>query len=284
MRSALLALALLTVAGAASAQSMRTFSTFRQHHGETRLRVNLQYAAGVLRIGAGAATELYRMDVSYDQDRFVPRSEFDAASGQVLLGVETAGRGGLRVVSQKQLRQMARVAFSPGVDLALDVGLGAVDADVELGGLRLTDLNLETGASRAVIRFSQPNGTRCQTAQFSAGAAELSAIGLGNSRCDRIEFEGGVGKVVLDFGGTWTATSAVEVKMAMGELTLRLPRQVGVRVTLDKFLSSFHPSGLVRQGDRFESPGYDRDSRHLDIEVTSAVGEVRVEWVNSGEK
>lgn len=277
MRSALVALALLW-AGTASAQSMRPFSTFRQQHGETRLRANLQYAAGVLRLGAGPATELYRMEVSYDQDRFVPRSDFDAVRGQVLLGVETAGRGGLRVVSQNQLRQVANVSFSPDVDLALDVGLGAVDADLELGGLRLTDLNLETGASRAVIRFSRPNGTRCRSAQFSAGAAQLSVIGLGNSRCDRIDFQGGGGKVALDFGGSWTASSEVEVKMAMGELTLRLPRQIGVRITLDKFLSSFEPTGLVRRGNSFESPGYDRDSRHLDIELTTAVGEVRVEW------
>jgi hypothetical protein len=278
MRSALLALALVLWAGMASAQSMRPFSTFRQQHGETRLRANLQYAAGVLRLGAGPATELYRMDVSYDQDRFIPRSEFDAARGEVLLGVETAGRGGLRVVSQNQLRQMANVSFSPGVDLALEAALGAVDADLELGGLRLTDLNLETGASRAVIRFSQPNGTRCRSAQLSSGAAELSVIGLGNSRCDRIDFQGGVGKVLLDFGGSWTASSEVEVKMAMGELTLRLPRQVGVRITLDKFLSSFEPAGLVRRGNSFESAGYDRNSRHLDIEMTTAVGQVRVEW------
>jgi hypothetical protein len=278
MRGALFALALLPWAGTASAQSMRPFSTFRQQHGETRLHANLQYAAGVLRLSAGPAAELYRMDVSYDQDRFVPRSKYDAARGEVLLGVETAGRGGLRVVSQNQLRQIARVSFSPDVDLALDVGLGAVDAELELGGLRLTDLNLETGASRAVIRFSHPNGTRCRTAQLSAGAAELSVIGLGNSRCDRIDFQGGVGKVALDFGGSWTASSEVEVRMAMGELTLRLPRQVGVRITLDKFLSAFEPAGLVRRGDSFESPGYNRDSRHLDIAVTTAVGQVRVEW------
>jgi hypothetical protein len=274
----MLALASLLWAGIASAQSMRPFSTFRQQHGETRLRADLQYAAGVLRVRPGPATELYRMDVSYDQDRFVPRSDFDAATGQVHLGVEAAGRGGLRVVSQNQLRQGAKVWFSPSVDLALNVGLGAVDADVELGGLRLTDLNLETGASRAVIRFSQPNATRCQHAQLSAGAAELSVIGLGNSRCDRIDFEGGVGKVALDFGGAWAASSDVEVRMAMGELTLRLPRQVGVRLTLDKFFSSFHPAGLVRRGNSFESPKYDRDNRHLDIAVTSAVGQVRVEW------
>ena len=104
-------------------------------------------------------------------------------------------------------------------------------------------------------------------------------IGLGNSRCDRIAFEGGVGRVTLDFGGTWTTSSAVAVRMALGEVTLRLPRQVGVRITLDKFLASFDPQGLVRRGRSYLSPGYDQATRHLDIDVTTAVGGVTVDWL-----
>ncbi len=165
---------------------MRPFSTFRQLHGETRLQAELNYAAGTLRLVPGRPTELYRMDVSYDEDRFVPVSGFDASRGRVMLGLRSSGEGGIRVVSKNQLRQAANLTFSPRVDLDLAVALGAVDADLELGGLRISQLKLETGASRAVVRFSQPNGVRCRSADLSAGAAELSVIGLGNSRCDRI--------------------------------------------------------------------------------------------------
>jgi predicted membrane protein len=130
-----------------------------------------------------------------------------------------------------------------------------------------------------VIRFSKANGSRCQTASIAAGAAEVSVFGLGNSRCDLIDFKGGVGKVLLDFAGAWTSNARVEVKMAMGELTLRLPRRVGVRITMDKFLSSFEPAGLVRHGDAFQSPNYDRNQRHLDLDVSTAIGGINVEWV-----
>ena len=106
-------------------------------------------------------------------------------------------------------------------------------------------------------------------------------LGLGNSRCDRIAFEGGVGRVTLDFGGAWTSSARVSVRMALGETTLRLPRQVGVRITLDKFLTSFEPQGLVRRGTSYLSPGYDQAARHLDIDVTTAVGGVTVEWVGA---
>ncbi len=205
------------------------------------------------------------MDASYDEDRYLPTSDFNAARGVVSLGLRPAGEGGLRVVSKRQLRQDANIAFSPAVDLDLDITLGAVDADLELGGLSLSELTMQAGASQAVIRFSQPNRSRCRTAEITAGAAEVTVLGLGNSRCDRIDFEGGMGKITLDFDGAWTSSSQARVKMAMGELTLRLPRRVGVRLTLDQFLASFEPAGLVRAGDHFQSAGYESADRQLDI-------------------
>lgn len=280
MRAAALALALLLGAGSAAAQSMRPFSTYRQLHGETRLDVSLEYAAGLLRLAPGRPTELYRMDASFDGERFLPVSDYDAGRGAVVLGLRAAGDGGLRVVSGRQLRQVANVTLSPRVDLDLALTLGATDADIELGGLRVADWSLRTGASQAVVRFSQPNGIRCRRGSLTAGAADLTVLGLGNSRCDRIDFEGGMGKVVLDFAGGWTSSAAVGVKMAVGDLTLRLPRRVGVRLMLDKFLASFEPAGLLTRDGGFQSPGYAEAERRLDIALTTAVGGVRVEWVD----
>jgi hypothetical protein len=280
MRHVVVALLLLLFGTTAEAQSLRPFTTFRQMHGETRLSARLEYAAGSLVVAPGQPGELYRMDLSYDEDRFVPVSDFDAASGEVVLGLRSLGQGGIRVASRKQLLQIARVSLSPRVDLALDLNLGAAEARVELGGLRVSSLDLKTGASKTVISFSRPNATRCRRATFGAGAAEISVLGLGNSRCDEIEFEGGVGSVTLDFGGTWSSSARVVVNMAVGELTLRLPRQVGVRIAMDKFLSSFEPAGLVRQGDEFVSENYDRAARYLDLEITTAVGGVGVEWLD----
>ena len=280
MRLAMVGMGLLLCGATAQAQSLRPFTTFRQMHGETRLTARIEYAAGNLKVSPGQPGELYRMNLSYDEDRFVPVSDFDAASGEVVLGLRSSGEGGIRVASRSQLLQVASVSISPRVDLALDLNLGAAEAQIELGGLRISALDLKTGASKTVISFSRPNGTRCRRAAFSAGAAEVSVLGLGNSRCDEIEFEGGVGRVTLDFGGTWSSSARVAVNMALGELTLRLPRQVGVRITMDKFLSSFEPAGLARRGDAFVSENYDRAARRLDLAITTAVGGVGVEWLD----
>ena len=277
MRAAV-TLGLCLWAGTAQAQTMRPFSTFRQLHGETRLTARVEYGAGSLRIAPAQPGELYRMNLSYDEDRFVPVSDFDASSRTVVLGLRAAGPGGVRVVSRNQLSQLASIAFSPRADLALDLSLGAVDADLELGGLRVSDLDIKTGASRATVRFSRPNGMRCRHAAFSAGAAEVSVLGLGNSRCDEIRFEGGMGKVLLDFSGVWSSSARAEVTMAMGELTLRLPSEVGIRLASTRFLSSFEPAGLLRRGDSFVSLNYDSAEHRLELDLTTAMGGVSIEW------
>jgi hypothetical protein len=278
MRTGALMLALSVCAGVVQAQTMRPFTTFRQRHGEPRIAARVEYSAGSLRLFPGRPAELYRMDLAYDQTRYLPVSDFASRNGTLVLGLRPVGEGGVRVASRNQLSQLATVAFSPQVDLALDLALGAAEADIELGGLRISNLRVKTGASRAVMRFSEPNASRCTLADISAGAAELSIHGLGNSRCDEIEFEGGVGKVLLDFSGSWRASCRVSARMALGELTLRLPRNVGTRLTMDKFLSSFEPIGLIRKGNSYESPGYDQRRQHLDIDLTTAVGGVKVEW------
>jgi predicted membrane protein len=89
-----------------------------------------------------------------------------------------------------------------------------------------------------------------------------------------------MGKVTLDFEGAWTSSSQAAVKMAVGELTLRLPRRVGLRLVLDRFLASFDPAGLERVGNAFQSAGYDRAERRLEISVTTAIGGVKVEWAD----
>jgi hypothetical protein len=279
VRGVILGFALAAWASGAAAQTMRPFTTFRQLHGESRLAATLDFAAGNVRIAPGRGDELYRMTLSYDADRFAPLSRYDASAGAVHLGVETIGGTGLRVVSDEQIRQLAAVELSPRTDLGLNLTLGAVEANIELGGLRVSRLSLETGASRASVHFSQPNAGRCSSAAFTAGAAELVVTGLGNSRCAEVKLDGGIGRATLDFSGTPTATQRADITMAVGELILRLPRGMPVRITMDRLLASFKPRGLERRGDAWVTPGFDAAGRHLDIAVKTAVGGITLEWV-----
>ena len=139
---------ILLAPAALTAQTLRDFSTSRQLHGESRLAARVDYGAGTLRLAPGAERDLYRVSMSYDPERYLPLSEFDAGTGSVRLGLASAGSGGFHIGARRQLDQTAYITLSPAVALDLALQLGAAEADLELGWLQLSSLRMTTGASR----------------------------------------------------------------------------------------------------------------------------------------
>ena len=277
MRSALAALLALAAAAPVGAQSMRSMAVARQQHGETRLQVTVAFGAGEVAIQPAAAGTLYAADLTWDAERFLPRTRWDAAAAHLAIALEPVGGGGVRVASMRHLAQRAAIALSPDAELDLDVTLGAADADLELGGLRLADLRVRTDASRATVRFSRPNPGACSRAEFRGGAAHLRLVRLGDSGCRAVRVEGGVGSVTLDLAGAWPAEAEVEVSVKLGGVRLQVPDGLGVRLTLDRFAASFQPAGFTREGEAWVSAGYATAARKLAVHVAATVGGVQVE-------
>ena len=191
-RVVLLALALGLQAGAAAAQEMRPFSTFRQLHGETRLHASLEYAAGALRLAPAVPPSSTGWTCCTTGSAIAPVSDYDAARSAVSLGLRAAGNGGAaggvaRASSGRRPSSPSR--RSSELDLAVD--LGAVD-----GGPRAR----RSAPHRRSTWRPAPAGRRsgspsrtpraAATAVLSSGAAELTVLGLGNSRCDRDRVRG----------------------------------------------------------------------------------------------
>jgi hypothetical protein len=272
----------VSTAGAVHAQSLREYSSTRQDHGESRLAATIKYAGGTLSLMPAPPGILYALRLTYDADRFAPVAQFDPAVPRLTLGTEALPRSGGMRVSYHGTPPAATIGLGTRADLDLDIELGAAEATLELGGIRISRLKLETGASKTVVRFSESNPIRCSAAEFSAGAAELVVTGLGYSRCGKVDFHGGVGKVTLDFSGRWTGQVHLDAGMAMGELVLRLPRRAGVRIAFDKFLATFAPAGLVRSADgrMWSSAGFENAPQHLVVDLETAFGGVTVEWID----
>lgn len=274
--------ALASTASAVRAQTLREYSSTRQDHGESRLVTTIAYTGGTLELVPAPTGILYALRLTYDADRVAPVARFDAATPRLTLGTEALRQSGGVRVSHRGTPPAATIGLGTRADLDLDIELGAAEANLELGGIRISRLKLQTGASKTVVRFSEANPIRCSEADLSAGAAELLVVGLGYSRCGEVDFTGGVGKVTLDFGGRWSGPIHLDANMAMGELVLRLPRQAGVKLALDKFLASFAPAGLMPSSDgrTWMSGGFAGASQQLVVEVETAFGGVTVEWID----
>jgi hypothetical protein len=274
--AALLAAALLP--GAAGAQRMRSMTSARQLQGEARVNVSLQYGAGRLRVSPARGDLLYRMELRYDDAQVRPVTEYDRGAGRLKLGVESREHRGRSHGHDDG--QHATIELTPRIPIALVLAFGAGEADVELGGLALEDVHLQTGASRTNVSFTAPNRVAARRVKVDAGAAELRVSGLGNTRSPRFEFSGGMGEATLDFGGTWTQSATAQIDMGVGSVRLRIPRSLGVRVVRDSFLSSFDASGLVKRGNAWYSRNYAQARYKLDLSIHAAVGSVEVDWID----
>ena len=177
-------------------------------------------------------------------------------------------------------KQRLDLSLSPTTPTSLELTFGAGTADLALGGLSLTDIHLKGGAAQTTLGFDQPNRVTCGTFTLEVGAMDLTAERLGNARCDQIEVKGGASSVVLDLTGQWPeGTSNVDVTVGIGSVTLRLPESLGVEADVDRFLTTFDRSGLLRRGSSYYSANWDGAKTKLHLNIKAAMGEVNVEWV-----
>lgn len=266
--------AVLATAPAAAGQDWRTMTSARQLWGTEPVAVEVEYGAGELDIGRESGSMLYSMELRYDEEQSVPVAEFDSAARRLKLGASS--RRGNRKMREGST---AKISLSDRIPLDLELHFGAGEAELDLGGLRLRRLDVETGASETTIRFDRPNPIRAREVELSAGAAELEVIGLGNARAERISFQGGVGATTLDFGGAWVGDATASVQMGMGSVVLRFPRGLGVRISRSSFLTSFDAEGMVRRDGSYFSENWDRAEHKLTVDVEAALGSIEIEWI-----
>lgn len=264
----------LVAAPAARAQELQTFTASRRLGAERDLHVRVTYGAGRFTVGSAPAGLLYRMQLRYDEDAFTPVAEYDP--GELHLGVESIKKGHIRM--GKQDTPELQVDLARGVPMELSLDFGAGRANVDLGGLSLKQLQVHTGAAEARLDVSQPNPLGMERAELEVGAADFSARRLGNLNARRIEVNAGVGDVSLDLTGAWREDGAVSVNMGLGSLELRFPEGVGVKLHQKTFLTSVDAQGLVKRGDSYYSPDWDRTTRHITVDIQAAFGSIDIRW------
>lgn len=277
MRKALY-IAAVTVAVAPAllaGQSWRTVTMSRQIEDNDEIRVFVEYGAGSLKLRAADGGVLYRMSLRYDEEIFEPVSDF--SGHRLRLGVESIGRG-FHIGRSKQSGELD-LEFARGIPMDMDLEYGAVRADIDFGGLALTDLDLSTGASQSIIDISEPNSVGMSTARFEIGAAEFEARHLGNLNAERIEIDAGVGQITLWLNGRWQRDARISIDMGLGALELRVPEGLGLRLRKDGFLVSLDSEGLIKRGDWYYSLDYEDADRKVTVDLDAAFGSVKVVWI-----
>lgn len=121
------------------------------------------------------------------------------------------------------------------VPFALEADLGKGEAQIDLGALSLTSLDLQFRQGAVVIDVSQPLAAPAEHVNIDGRMGALLARNLGNTSARRMQIHGGMGAVVADLRGHWLNDAQIEVTVAMGGGEVRLPEDVDIRGLPDRF-------------------------------------------------
>lgn len=234
--------------------------------------VNINFGAGEFRLRPGVEEGLLKADFTYNVDKLKPIIKEDRRGDEldVNLGLDVDG---LSLNLGDSTRNEWDIRLSDQVPMALDIDLGAAKGRLDLGGLRLTDADIRTGAADVEIEWDEPNPELLDLLSVDAGASSLKIHKLGNAHFDQMNFNGGAGNFELDFSGDWQESARASIKAGLSNLTLTVPSDVGVKVdTGDKALANVKADGFRRSGTAWVNDAYGESELELIITVDIGLG------------
>lgn len=110
---------------------------------------------------------------------------------------------------------------------------------------------------------------------ISLGAGE-SKLKLGNLSLNRLDVNVGASNLELDLRGEWDQNLAARIEGGVGQLTLYLPQDVGVRVNVDQGIGQIHTNGLHKDGRAYVNDSYGVSDVTLDLNVEAGLGEINL--------
>src|SRR5215212_7572552 len=112
--------------------------------------------------------------------------------------------------------------------------------------------------------------------QVGAGESELD---LDSLTLKGVDLKMGAGKSTVDLTGDYAKSFDATIQGGVGEATVLLPSEVGVKVKAEGGLGKINAKGLKKVGDSYVNDAYGESDINLSVEVQGGVGEINLKAV-----
>ncbi len=114
------------------------------------------------------------------------------------------------------------------------------------------------------------------TLSVELGAGQSKLL-LGSLELTDLVLNMGVGETLVDLTGDWNSDLRARIRGGVGQATIRLPRDVGVRVHAEGGIGAIHANDFRKDGNTYVNDAYGKSKITLDVDVKGGVGEIRLE-------
>ena len=193
----------------------------------------LDFTVGDFVIQPGEIGEPVRVEAEFDSGSYALEESFESgADGGWVYRVTFRQTGlirdgGLRVLFGASYPEL-RVFIPPDVPVALRGRFGKGGADIELGGLWLTDVDLALEKGALDVNVGWPLVAPVRSFRVHGKQGGMSTSLIGNASPAEVDIFWQQGGSSVDLRGQWLNDSDVSVRSRMGGNHIHLPR--GVRI------------------------------------------------------
>jgi len=217
-----------------------------------QVRVYIKMGTGELKVNHGAEA-LMRANFTYNVADWKPQVDYTVTDGSGRLNIRQPSSE--QISARSDIRYTWDLKFSEEIPLDMRIECGAGNGEVKLGQLNITNLDAKLSAGSFVIDLG------------------------GNQSLDHLELDMGAGDITVDLTGGWEHNVEVYIQGGIGKTILRLPKDIGVRVVVNKAIGKIDTSGLTRDGDVYVNAAYGVSPVTVEINIQSGIGETLLEVV-----
>jgi hypothetical protein len=248
-----------------------------------QVEATFRFGGGDLDIEAldieGSTAPLLQASFVYNVDGLRPVIDYAVQDGQGRLEIRHKADNVSLDRLTTEMRNEWELTLYNRVPLSLNMDVGAARGRLELGGLPIERLDLNTGAADLRMSFDKPNPVRLKSLHILSGAAKLDLVELGNANLDELTFDGGLGAYSFDLTGKWQRSATVRIQAGASQLHLSIPRDIGVRVCPGD-LRRGHYDGLKELDGCYANALYGESDIALDISLDLGLGKLDIRQVN----
>ena len=134
------------------------------------------------------------------------------------------------------------------------------------------DLNIHFFAGEANIDLED---CRLKKFDFSMFAGEVN-INLVNTSVPDLSFQGFAGDAVIDLSGKWKNDLNADIKGGVGELSLKFPADIGIRLTITGLLGEVNAPDFNKQSGTYTNSLFGETKENLYVDITGGIGSVDI--------
>jgi hypothetical protein len=246
--------------------------------------MKIALAAAMVAVALGAVTGCTRVRLAEDPKTrtFTENNDISLQGATTLKADVTQGVGELKVRSSSTTTDSVGTVFT----FAPESWRPEASSTVE-GSAAVLTIKQPRESGRADLFTNTRNSWTITLPQGVATDLKL-ILGVGTSDVDlrgldlkALDVLTGVGSTTIDLSGARETDVQAQIEAGVGELTLRLPQDVGVRVTSEQDgIGDLSAPGFHHSGTEWTNSAYSGTGPKIEIALTRGIGDIKLVMVN----